>query len=146
MFRLISGHAVTVIISLVGISRYPSSCVRDGELSRPLIKKSSSSSEYSDAWSFGIACGHGCYPGPISPLPLYSMLSRSAIITIEFKRMALIPEREHARDWTVLITIVLANGWAPLGSSWRRGGPNNSSTWVRISAWAYLKGVRFITI
>ena len=52
---LIIVHATTVIVSVDGLSRYSSSCVRADELSRFLTKKLSSSSKWSDAWSSGVA-------------------------------------------------------------------------------------------
>jgi len=69
----------------------------------------------------------------------------SAVITIEFKLIAPNPEREYACHWTVLITSVLPNEWAPLSPSWSSVGPKITTNWVRISAWAYMKGVSFLT-
>ena len=35
--------------------------------------------------------------------------------------------------------------WGPPWSSWQRIGPQITTTWVRISVWAYLKGVSSLT-
>ena len=107
--RLVSDHAVTVIVSVDGLSRYSSSWVRAIRLSRFLTKKLSSSSEWSDAWLSGVASyiairhrlmnlkpfldknrnivdryDYRFYLGPISSSPLSTLLSSytSAIITI----------------------------------------------------------------
>ena len=115
--RLMSWHAVTVIVSVDVLGRYSSSCVRTVELSHFLTKKSSS--ELSDAWSSGVA---SCLAVRCRLMNLKPFLNKKrnivAIITIEFKLITLNLECEYARDWTVLITLILPNGWTSLWSCW----------------------------